>query len=284
MKVLLTGAAGRVGSAVCRYLHQSGVMLRATDRVPNRDLPVKIELADLLNPLDCHRMVDGMDALVHLANHPWSDPGKHQKVFSENVQMNTQMFAAARDAGVQRIIFASSINAMTGYQHETDRFTLPAQLPLCGQTPAVPGNSYGMSKHVSERLLQFMTASGPMSGIALRLPGMHTDQESQERIERSLKHYRDYQSLYPTVVFRLTHTQASQVILAGLQSNITGYRCYFPAVIPPELEPLTSIIMEKYWNTVPHRNPTARGEAAMVDRSDIEKDLGWVPQPLTLTP
>lgn len=284
MKVLLTGAAGRVGSAVCRYLHQSGVILRATDRVPNRDLPVKIELADLLNPLDCHRMVDGMDALVHLANHPWSHPGNHQKVFSENVLMNTQLFTAAQDAGVQRIIFASSINVMTGFQHETDHYILPAQLPLCGQTPAAPGNPYGMSKHVSERLLQFMTASGPMSGISLRFPGMHPDQESQERIERSLRHYREHQSLYPIMLFRLTHTQASQVILAALQSNITGYRCYFPAEIPSAFEPLTSIVMEKFWNTVPHRNPTARGEAVMLDRSDLERDLGWVPQPLTHTP
>ena len=68
MNVTLTGAAGRVGSAVCRHLVTAGHTVKAVDRTYRKDLPVAVKLLDLLRREDAYEALEGAEFLVHLAN------------------------------------------------------------------------------------------------------------------------------------------------------------------------------------------------------------------------
>ncbi len=130
MRITLTGAAGKLGSHVCRQLVDAGHTVRATDRFYRRDLPVRLEMADLLRPEDAYELLEGVEALVHLANHPHFHGNDSQLVFNENVTMNMNIFQAARDVGVQKIVFSSSVQVMSGQR--------PPYLPFDSSTPAHP--------------------------------------------------------------------------------------------------------------------------------------------------
>ena len=139
MKVLLTGAAGRIGFAVAQHLSGAGFDVRAADKVYRGDLPAPLEVVDLLDREVCYRLLEGVEAVVHLANHPGPRRDDPQKLYNENVSMNMNVFEAAAQMGVGKIVFASSIQAMTLQRRERDGESLPpsklAYLPLDGDSP-----------------------------------------------------------------------------------------------------------------------------------------------------
>src|SRR5438034_1203665 len=138
----------------------------ACARRGNRDLSYNIEVADIRIREPCYPLVDGVNAVVHLANYPNASAGVAQDVFNENCAMNMNIFQAAVEAGVKKIIFASSIQAITGVRPSRDAGAqkpsdLP-YLPLDGDVPPNPGNPYAASKVAGEMLLKYF---GKFHGI-----------------------------------------------------------------------------------------------------------------------
>src|SRR5438876_6135216 len=130
MRALITGAAGRLGSETCRQFHAAGIEFRGIDRRADGDLPVQIEIADIRIRDACGPLVAGCDAVVHLANYPNASAGVAQDVFNENCAMNMNIFQAALEAGVKKIVFASSIQAITGVRPSRDSGAQkPSDLP-----------------------------------------------------------------------------------------------------------------------------------------------------------
>jgi nucleoside-diphosphate-sugar epimerase len=114
MKVLVTGAAGNGGQAVCRALMQAGYSVRMADIMP----PIADDLRELefvrcdtRSPGDVRLAVQGMDAVVHLAawhcahNPPVSD----ETIFAVNVDGTFHVMEACKQAGIQSIVYASSM-------------------------------------------------------------------------------------------------------------------------------------------------------------------------------
>ncbi|RYG88123.1 MAG: NAD(P)-dependent oxidoreductase, partial [Alphaproteobacteria bacterium] len=117
MRVLVTGAAGVAGQAVCRQLlaDTSGAIesVRGADVAPPRE---KIEGLDFVRcdtrtVEDVRHAVTGCDAVVHLAAWhcahvpPVSDP----TIFAVNVDGSYNVFEACRTEGVKAVAFASSM-------------------------------------------------------------------------------------------------------------------------------------------------------------------------------
>src|SRR4051812_6943064 len=156
MKVLVTGAVGRLGRACCPILQSAGMEVRATDRRSDPTLSYHVEVASLLDRERCYQLVDGVDAVVHLGN--WASAGMAdaQTVFNENCAMNMNVFQAAMERGVRRIVFASTIQVILG-QRPFGGLSAPVQpsdypyLPLDGNTPPNICNPYAASKAASEQ-------------------------------------------------------------------------------------------------------------------------------------
>ena len=112
MRVLVTGAAGRLGWHTVGHLLKAGHEVVATDVEYRNDMPVKLIVADLLDRIGAYRLVDGCDALVHLGNHPNQHAiSPDQRLYSENVTMTMNIVQAALDSGIRKIVFSSSIQA-----------------------------------------------------------------------------------------------------------------------------------------------------------------------------
>ncbi|MBI4979663.1 MAG: NAD(P)-dependent oxidoreductase [Spirochaetes bacterium] len=282
MNITLTGAAGNLGSVVCRKLVESGYTVHATDISYRSDLPVKIDVADLLDISSCYRVLESAEAVVHLANHPSFQGREAQRIHNENVSMNFNIFEAARQMGIKNIIFSSSVQVFVGDRHwdekkETES-SLP-YLPVDGNVPPLPGNPYAISKNAAEITLRYLSRHWGMNCTALRFPFL-IDPEWLEHIrEHRKRHGRSGpwpgQNIDEVFTYLLM-TDAASLIDAILRAKLTGFRTYFPVALDHSVETPVSEMIAKYFPKVPLRIPA--GEIKhLVDISAITNDTGWTP-------
>ena len=279
MKVLLTGAAGRIGSVMCHHFVEAGFDVRAGDRTAKRDLPVRVEIVNMLDREACYRLVDGVDAIVHLANHPdqWGfDP---QTVFNENVAMNENVFQAAAELGVGKIVFASSIQVIGGRRKREEGEMKPSELsylPLDGDHPANCANGYALSKRVGEVMLEYYTKNYGMSCVVLRIPGV-TDATSFPRLlEETAKGPRIGGAMDEAFSY-ITRNDLAELAKAILLKPLEGFRIYHPSArTPGSVIPVADLIKRYFWN-VPLRKPVEQMKG-LVDISRIQHETGWTPR------
>ena len=117
MKVLITGSSGFIGAAVTRAAIVNGdevrVLVRADSNRENLNgLSVEVVEGDLKDPHSLKKAVTGCQGLYHVAAHYalWAqDPSTFYHV---NVEGTKHLFRAAGDAGVERIVYTSTIGAI----------------------------------------------------------------------------------------------------------------------------------------------------------------------------
>lgn len=117
MRTLVTGATGFVGAAVARRLlaagHSVRVMVRPTSNLGNiADLPVETCIGDLRDPASLARALSGMDALFHVAADYRIWTRNPQELLDSNVGGTANIMDAALDAGIERIVYCSSVAAI----------------------------------------------------------------------------------------------------------------------------------------------------------------------------
>lgn len=275
MKLLITGATGRVGTAVTTRLAELGMDVRATDQRSRAAMPVPVDVASLLDPVVCYRLVEGVDTLIHIANHPNIGSATAQRVFGENCTMNGNILQAAMEMGVKRVIFTSTVQTIIGkadWWADDAKCELP-YLPIDGQMPANPGNAYAASKVATETLLQSLCRHDGLHAVVLRLPHMRSpgDEQRMRRLRRSSKSTAWGQAEAFTY---LQTTDLADLVARIVQSAWTGYQCHLPAdarthVGLPPREAYTQHLAH-----VPLRVPLDE-LTALADASALEHNFGW---------
>ena len=117
---------------------------------------------------DVEAMVDGVDAIVHLGGIPGEDDWK--SILENNIEGTYHVFEAARRAGVERIVLASS-NHATGFESTASLIT-PDRLPR-------PDSRYGVSKVFGEALGSLYADKYGCRVLCLRI-GHATDEPSDQ--------------------------------------------------------------------------------------------------------
>ncbi len=110
-RIAVTGAAGFVGSHVCRELTEAGwkvrALVRSTGKAASRigHLPLELKVGDLQNPEYLESALEGVDVVVHLAAIAIEKGGQtYEKI---NTQVTLDLIQAAQRTGVTRFIHMS---------------------------------------------------------------------------------------------------------------------------------------------------------------------------------
>lgn len=278
MKVLVTGSAGRLGSATCRALLDAGFEVRGADQRYAKDLDIDQRIADLRDHLEVYRVMHGMDAVVHLANYPYLVPAiPPQVLFSENVAMNANMFQAAHEMGVKRLVFASSIQAMSGDRESgQDRPSGLKYLPIDGAAPALAANAYALSKTVGEQMLRYHAERDAQAACtAIRFPYLVAT-GSGWRVGRRDGKLRPGVRLDEGFAY-LYVTDAGRLVADILRRQRPGYHQYLPGAATPYLPGPLADLAAEYFRGVELRRPIAE-MTSFVDNSGITADVGWEPR------
>lgn len=277
-KVLVTGATGVLGTAVCHALVDAGLDIRATDRKFAQEFPCKIVLGDLLDERFVYQVIEDCTSVVHLGNHPNMFVGPSaQQILAENVRMNANVFWAAAQLGLQHIVFASSVQVMLNANggKRQPPYTFP-YFPLDGKAPRDPGtNAYAMSKEVGERNLEVLCGEFPeLCATALRFPMLpRAEWVAHLRQTRMPSPARTNLGECST---HLTLEDAAALVVKVLERPKPGYRQYFPAWTIQFRGLGVKELYQKYYAHVPLR--CALEELTdFVDLGELRRDFDWQP-------
>ncbi|GAA0903655.1 NAD(P)-dependent oxidoreductase [Streptomyces thermoalcalitolerans] len=159
--VLLTGAAGRIGTLMRDLLPDYGYALRLLDMRPVEGEPDAI-VADLADRDALREAVRGVDAIIHLAG--ISLEASFEKILKANIEGTYHLYEAAREEGVRRIVFASS-NHVVGHTPAP----APGEPPVPVGTPRRPDTFYGLSKSFGEDLAQLYWDRHGLETVSVRI-------------------------------------------------------------------------------------------------------------------
>jgi uronate dehydrogenase len=159
-KVLVTGAAGGIGSSLRKLLKGKYPSIRWSDIKKPDNLAADEEFvaADLAKMAEVKKIVAGVEGIVHLGGH--SVEGPWEAIHSANIVGCYNVFEAAYRAGVKRFIFASSNHAVGFY---------PRAQKIGVDVTVHPDSRYGISKAFGEALGAFYSDKHGMRVTCLRI-------------------------------------------------------------------------------------------------------------------
>jgi nucleoside-diphosphate-sugar epimerase len=168
MTILVTGASGFLGSALCARYFRDGVSVRGAGRSSSQRLGCveTIRIGEISSNTDWSDALLNVQHVVHLAarahvmNDKSSDPlAEFRRV---NVEGTGRLARQAAAKGVKRFVFVSSIK-VNGEFTEVDR-------PFIADDVPAPEDPYGVSKHEAEQLLRQISAETGMEVVIIRPP------------------------------------------------------------------------------------------------------------------
>jgi uronate dehydrogenase len=157
VRVLVTGAAGRIGSHFVTSPHAAALDLVATDLAP---AAAGADQLDVTDRAACRRAVADVDAVLHLAADPSPRADFETTVLPLNLLGTHHLATAAVDAGVRRFVFASSAQAVAGY---------PLDHQPRESDPPRPRNDYGVGKAAGEALCASLATTSRTSFVSVRI-------------------------------------------------------------------------------------------------------------------
>lgn len=186
-RVLITGASGKVAQKVIPLLTDR-FDLQFTDVMERPGSPQPLRLADLRQCGQTFEVVQGVDAILHMAIASVRDiagkdvGGRHltpeqwdaynDAMLDVNTRSAYHIFEAARRAGVKKVVFFSSILTMLGQ---------PRYASIGAATPPHPANLYACTKLFGEHLGDMYSRHYGISTICLRMgqpyPGIYPWEE-----------------------------------------------------------------------------------------------------------
>ncbi len=287
MRTVVTGSAGRIGQAVVKALAAAGHDVIGLDQRLCPELKniqgVQQAVIDLLDRPCVYDRFAGAEALVHLGNHPHVRAVAPHRVLPENTAMNSHAFEAAVEHGVRRIVFASSIQAISGSRTLAGETIAPSpvpSLPLTADTPINPTNGYGLSKVAGEMLLKLHVRDTPdLAAVAVRLPWTHPGPiDGFRRFDLDDARERGWgKHMYLDEGFSwIDLDDAADLFRTLLERMKPGYDCVMPASDDNHTNLTADQIAATYFPGTPVVGELS--EYSVIDGSDLSRKYGWTPQ------
>ena len=178
-RVLITGAAGRLGRVLRNGLAKPERILRLLDIAHLGSPREREEIwnADATNVAEMVDAMNGVDAVVHLAAYPEEAPW--ETLFPLNYSLTYAVFEAAHRAGVKRVVFASSVQAVGFHPLET---TIDETARLR------PSGYYGVSKAFGEALASLYADKHGLSVACVRVASFETKPTDMRMLSTWLSH------------------------------------------------------------------------------------------------
>ncbi|MEZ5628484.1 MAG: SDR family oxidoreductase [Rhodocyclaceae bacterium] len=165
VKILVTGARGFVGQALCRHVRASGHELIAIVRQGPAESD-EIALGTLDAHTDWRHVLSGVDVVVHLAGraHAVDAPGDDVDAVyhAANVVVTRNLAEQAREAGIQRFVFVSTI--------KVNGESTPPRCAFSADDSPAPEDAYGRSKLAAERYVASLCERSTMTYTVIRPP------------------------------------------------------------------------------------------------------------------
>jgi len=212
-RILITGAAGRVGTFLRTGLAELGWTIRGFDLVmPEDPGSARWFIGDIGDPAALDAAMRDTDVVVHLAAIPVED--RFERILKTNIDGTYQVFDAAVRAGVPRVLAASSNHAV-GYYECADYRDTPIGVDVLPR----PDTFYGVSKAFMESIGSYYADRHGLRVACVRIGSCFAEPRSRRMLDTWLS---------PGDATRLFHALATAPdlryeIVYGISANKTAW-------------------------------------------------------------
>lgn len=177
-KILITGAAGKIGQYITNTLmKQTSFQLRLADinLLPlekfKKSSGHEVIFLDVSSLKECQEACKNIDIVIHLAGDPSPNADFYTTLLESNIKGSYNIFKAASDNGISKVIVASSAQTVEGY---------PLDFQVTESSPVRPKNMYGVSKCFVEALASYFAFEKQLQSIVIRI-GAYDDYKTENQ-------------------------------------------------------------------------------------------------------
>jgi nucleoside-diphosphate-sugar epimerase len=281
MRVLVTGARGKVGRAAAAELMHAGHQVVCTDlgtptyERAEQGAPPYVR-ADLTDAGAAYGLVRGMDAVVHCAAIPEPSQDIAHAVFGNNLLAAFNVIEACVRSGVGRLVNVSS-ETVVGMMFAERPFE-PAYFPIDEDHPVLPQDPYALGKCFAEQLCDAAVRRSDLRCITIR-PTWVQDSASYARNLGPM--IRSARADAPEATFNgWSYIDAYDLAVAlrlSVESDLPGHEVMY--VCSPDSAGVTDTVAAlraQYGDRVEYRS-FARPDASGTSAAKAERLLGWRP-------
>ena len=280
MRILVTGALGKVGAAAVAALLDAGHDVTACDlRPPVFEAPATEPAAiyvqaDLAAAGDAYAVVRGHDAVIHAAALPDPEHNAPHTVFQNNLMAAFNTLEAAVRFGVPRFVNVSS-ETVPGFFFPERPF-LADYAPVDEEHPVRPQDPYALAKSFGEQLMDAAVRRSDIVVVSVRPSWV----QWEGNYERNLGPVVRAAGAEPSVSFwsYIDAYDLAGALLAAAEAATTGHEVVY--IASPDNatgRPLAELVRRHHGDAVEVREPLRRQDAAGITTAKAERLLGWAP-------
>lgn len=269
MRISVTGASGRAGRAVVADLLEHGHQVMATDLVVPAGGSLgkaRFTRADLTDFGQAVEVLEGADAVVHLANIPAPGLRTPAVTFNENMTMNFNVFTAAAQRGLSRVVWASSETTL-GLPFDVP----PQYAPVDENHYPFPTSTYALSKVASETVAGHVAQWSGIPFVALRFSNILGPAD-----------YPDFRSYWDNPQLRrwnlwgyIDERDAAAACRLALTAGVSGSESYIIAAADTVMTRPSAELMSEVFPGVPLA--AIEGSSTLLSIGKASAALGFAP-------
>jgi UDP-glucose 4-epimerase len=278
MRVLVTGANGKVGTVTVRAVAERGHTVRATDlhrgvfERPLADDPEYIQ-ADLADAGDVYAVTRGIDAVVHTAAIPEPTQNPPHVVFQNNIMATFNVLEAAVRLGVQRFVNVSS-ETVPGFFFPERNF-LPDYVPVDEEHPIRPQDPYALSKYFGELLMDAAVRRSNIRCITIRPSWV----QHEGNYERNLgPQVRDPSVLSAGFWSYIDVYDLADALCLAVESDLSGHEVFYIASPDNAAGRDFADLVQTYYGDKVELRPLDRPDSSGISCAKARKMLGYSPK------
>lgn len=282
MNVLVTGAAGLIGMALRPKLAAHGHKVVATDITgfDRRDPDLRLMPLDDQRPLEALIGTEQIEAIIHCGaiSGPMMAQGQPLKLVAANIDTTALLLDLAREHGMKRFVFCSSISVYGNVGAAT----------ITETTPLRPTSVYGATKVACEQLIQGFAVEYGLSGVSLRIgrvygPYRRANCHLNALIRNAHKGEETQIPCDPGFIYHYVYVDdVAEAMIVALEAAHLPHREYNVGsgeglTMPAILDAAASVIPGLKASLAPGADDVPDVQTQF-DVSLIARDLGWKPQ------
>jgi nucleoside-diphosphate-sugar epimerase len=271
-KVVVTGGSGKAGRAVVNELNERGYQTLNVDQtIPPASWGWALA-ADLTDLGQTYEALRGADAVVHLAAIPAPEMRPEQETFRNNILSTYNVFSAAADLGLEKVVWASS-ETVLGLPFEKE---LPDYAPIDEQQTPYPESSYALSKLLGEQMAAQFNRRFALPFAGLRISNIMEPDE-----------YAKFPNFWDDPTIRKWNLwgyvdvrDVAQATRLALELDVPGSEQYIVAATDTVMNRSSQGLMEEVFPTVEIRRDLGEFETLLsIDKArqvlGYEPDYSW---------